>query len=264
MSLHRSELFMQGAVGFSNSAQLVINRLTAPSVSFQNAIAIFVDANVLNGNWPDADNPGSGLIDEFYYAGGVDVSLANSLIGWIAKTATNNGATKVNQGWGLNGINQYIDTNWVPLVDTNNYTLNDAGADAYVYSNDNTGNSALFSALTGGDVQKMAIIYNARYAINSSTTCGTGIPPALTGGNLWSIVRNEGTLSRLYKNGVLNIQVPRPSTVLPSDSFRIGNYFGVFHDGIISCMAIRADIGFDHAGFNTSLNTLLTTMGVLP
>jgi len=270
MTLRRHTLFMQGAAGFSASAQLAINRLTAPPVAFQNAMAVFIDANVLNGNWPDADNPGSGLIDEFYYSGGAGVTLANSLTGWIAKTATNHGATKINDGWSLNNATtDWIDTNFNPNVDGSQLSLNDMLVGGYVKTDNNPGGvSRVLCGSVGGGGR--TILYRAGsdkiiIELNQNAAGVNTAEPVFGNDSLHIAVREASNIIRYYKDGALNASDNDLSTSLTNADLEIGSLvngtFGNFN-GTISMKVVGAAIGFDHAGFDTSLSTLLTSMGV--
>ena len=101
-------------VSFSPEAQAVIDRMTGLTNDEKNAIATFVDAEVLNGNWA--------LIDEFWCF--KLITEANSLISWKTKIATNNGAVHGGSGFTFNGTNQYINSNYNLVNDSINLSQN--------------------------------------------------------------------------------------------------------------------------------------------
>lgn len=247
--------------GFSPEAQAVINRMTGLTTDEENAIAAFVDAEVLNTNWA--------LIDEFWCFG--LVTEANALTGWLNKTATNNGATKVSTGFSLDGSTDWINTNFTPSIDGINYILNDALFGAYVKTDNNPGGSSRTLMGYAGDLSARSLMNrgagaNLSFEVNRNPAGGNTSIANYGNENLYLAVREASNSSKLYLNGSLDSSDSSSSINLTNGDFEIGSLiggtFGNFQ-GIISSSLIGAGIGFDHSGHNTNLNTLLTSLGVI-
>ena len=109
----------------SQEAQEVLDRMTGLTAQEHQAIINFVNqesASLGNGNWA--------LIDEFFC-----FSLAgatNPLIGFITKTATNNGAVLSIEGAEFDANSDFIDFNFTPSVDGVNFQQNNALLMAYI------------------------------------------------------------------------------------------------------------------------------------
>lgn len=237
------------AGGFSPEAQAVINRMTGLTDNEKTYISTFVDAEVANGNWT--------LIDEFWCFG--LVTAANALVGWISKTATNNGATKTANGFSFNGTSDYIDSNYNPNVDSINYVQDDAMIEAYMYSTSSEG--VLMGALAGENVQMRQRTTGQFF--NSGTFNQSVAIQAL---DLASFSRINSTNVTVRKNGVTEATPAIVSTGIPTGSFYIGARSGgtaLYFGGVLSTVLIGAAIGFDHSSHNTNINTLLTSLGVI-
>ena len=258
-------LILKRVSAFSAEAQAVINLMTGLTDDEQNFIATFVDAEVLNGNW------GSNY-DNFMCFG--LISEANALTYWRGiKTATNNGATKTANGFSFDGISDWINSNWIPSVDGVKFTLDDALCGAFVY--DAVSLQANDFVLATWDTPKtssVAILHdsggNTRWSINDVTYSDT-ITSALVDTSSYLVTRNASNAMALYKDGSIVDTETDVSVSLGDFNIAIaaGNFDGVisnFGRCTLSSFIVGAQIGFDHSGFNTNLNTLLTSLGVIP
>lgn len=246
--------------GYSAAAQAVIDRMSGLAAGEADAIAVFVDAEVANGNWA--------LIDEFFCFG--LTSEANALTGWISKTATNNGATKVSTGFSfVSASSQYIDSNFNPSTDGNNYTLNDALIGSYIYEDNVTGNiaSAISFAAPFSSIRLNSSAKVIRINDNVNLSFADNINKALLVAS-----RTASNARHVYVNGVnsnSDAQVsasPVCDQVIPigANQPAAGGGKNFFFEGILSSFIIGAAIGFNHSAHNTNLTTLLTSLGVLP
>lgn len=106
--------------------QPVIDRFPNPLAPGEEvAIRSFLEKEIENGNFL--------LYDEFYFFGLADTQ--NALTGWISKTATNNGGTKKAQGFEFDqSVLQYIDTDFNPEQDGQNYQTDNALMGAYLWN----------------------------------------------------------------------------------------------------------------------------------
>ena len=239
--------------GFSSEAQAVIDRMTGLTGSEESAISSFVDSLVSNGNWA--------LIDEFFCFG-LDTS-ANALTGWVAKTATNNGATKTANGFVFDGTG-YIDSNWNPSDDGVNYSLNSAQMSTYLHSH--TSGTGIVGLRTNGGHRLEQ--FTSVISVNSGITWTHGVP--LTTQTLWGAVRNDSANIRLFKDGVENSSSATASLAVPLSPLHVSiggrNNKGVIDShitGIISSVMFGGAVGFDHSSYNTNINTLLTSLGAI-
>ena len=120
------------------AAQAVLARVPTATDIEKSAIIHFVNAEALNGNWA--------LIDEFFSFG---LEGANALVGWIAKTATNNGAVLSINGATFSGA-EWIDSNYIPQTDRINMSLNNAMVGVFIneYNNPTDAVMGFFSVNT--------------------------------------------------------------------------------------------------------------------
>ncbi len=246
-------LILKPTAGFSPEAQAVIDRMTGLTAGEKNAIAVFVDAEVINGNWA--------LIDEFWCFG--LTTEANALKGWFAKTATNNGATKVSTGFSFNGTTDYVDSNFNLNTDGVKYTLNDALLGCYLY--EHTVDGMMFGARSGSDFARMHTVGTAMIVNSDGNRSGLDTENR----ELSVIIRDSSTNTDHYIDGVLAASpATQTSTAIPNNNNYIGCYNNqgspdIFLNGIISSFIVGSAIGFDHSSHNTNLNALLTSLGVI-
>jgi len=246
---------------YSVEVQAVLDRMTGLSVEEENSIVKFVNAEVDNGNW--------NLIDEFYMFALNDE--VNALTGWKEKTATNNGATHTPSGFTFNGSTDYINSNWNPSTDGNEYQTNDALAGVYVL---NGTFSSLFGAyetappIGGSSVLNLYGSITDIYRINSEGSANTQFPNHMSGNSLIYIDRTWFEDTNAYINGVLKVEGNNSVTIPPDLNIYIGarNQDGVAvtHSATeLSSFIVGAGIGFDHSSHYTNMITLLTELGAI-
>ena len=245
-------LILKPTAGFSPEAQAVINRMTGLTNDEKNAIATFVDAEVLNGNYA--------LYDEFWCYG--LTTAANALTGWLTKTATNNGATKTVNGFSFDGITDYVDTNFTPSIDAVKFTSSDCLAGAYQYQK--IGDGCVFGSFQSAP-NRVTQLFN--FSINAAAiNAPIGIDSGILADNTLAVLSRPD--NKLYKNGVSANMLSATEAALTSIPFYVGcrNSNGSpanFSGGVISTFIIGAGNGFNHLGHNTNINTLLTSLGAI-
>jgi len=115
----------------SEEAQAVLDRMTGLTPTERQAIINFVNQEAADGNWA--------LVDEFYSFG---LAGANALVGFIAKTATNNGAVLSVDGAtfaGAENIGSDIDASLLT-----NYSLDNAMVGVFVVQTLDSGSGGNF------------------------------------------------------------------------------------------------------------------------
>lgn len=256
-------LILKPTVTFSAEAQAVIDLMTGLTGTEKNAIATFVDAEVLNGNW-------NSNYDEFYCFG--LVTEANALVGWKGiKTATNNGATKTANGFVFDGTSDWINSNWAPSVDGVKFTLDDALSGVFLYDGASLAtNDLLFGTNDTVKGARVRINHSSanqlKWAVNNNTVVGN---KTFKDSNISYMVARLATNSaRLYENAIIIETTAGISTALADFSIAIAarnqdDVIGNFALCTLSSFIVGSQIGFDHSGFNTNLNTLLTDLGVI-
>ncbi len=237
--------------GVSPEAQAVLDRMTGLSQTEIDAIIVFVNAEVVNGNWA--------LIDEFWCFG--LTSEANALTGFFSITAINNGATKTSKGFDfVNG--DYVDTNFNLSSASVNYELDDALIEIYLY--ERTAGSTFFGAQETPELCQLP--RNGGTAMNTENQFSISPTPS-DNKTLLAAGRLNSAFGIVYFDGSISQTVASVSTGIPDINLWIAKRSpagGTDLTGVISTALIGANIGFNHTSHTTNINTLLTSLGVLP
>jgi len=125
----------------SPEAQDAIDRWTNPTAAMEDALAVFVDAEVANGNWgTNASNYTDAEYDAFWLFGGVnsDVNALTDLHQVNKLTAVNNGATRVANGWDYDGTSDRTETGFIPSTLGVNFTAIDRMQHMFCKTNGDT------------------------------------------------------------------------------------------------------------------------------
>lgn len=234
----------------SAEAQAVLDRMTGLTATEEDAIITFVNAesaSLGNGNWA--------FIDEFF---SFSLNATDRLTGFIAKTATNNGATFDINGATFAGA-ENISTNFNPSVDGVNYVLNNSMSGVFLKEFTDLV-SDIQDILNGNAlrIRLQAALGRYRGKINSGTDV-----------NLSSAVPSQDQLVIFSRDNAADFDViidgtpiqtvANASTGLNAAAVSIGVNF----IGTISTFIIGASIGFDQANHNTNHRQFLTDLGVL-
>ena len=184
---------------------------------------------------------------------------------------TNNGATKVADGYSFDGIDDYIDSNYSPSSG-NNYSLNDALVGAYLKTKGPAvGNRNLLGLADAGDIIRiMEQDANNRIQIRINQSGSANLLSETFQDQTYYVNTRVASNSIIfYKDGQQATTNNQASTSIPSNNLFIGaersggsdvgNY-----DGIISSFIAGSGIDFNQSAHNTNLRTLLTSLGVLP
>lgn len=233
---------------------------TDPPTYLKEALATFIQAEVLNGNFA--------LYEQFTFWA-MD-TLANSVKDWIGaqdvlavNSPTHTPITESHSGFAgfdFNGVDQYIDSQW----QVNTFSdKNNSGARAYVFSN--VTDTALFGARQ-----------SSRFS------------PFLTQAN-WAHI-NSGVLNRTVDNYASSTDYATERTASNALAFKIDGVndkastisvttgaisYNMYYSGynfagnLTSPMNFKGiyqlhykPVGFDHASFISNMDTLLVTLGI--
>ena len=217
----------------------VINFLNSQSVSLG------------SGNWS--------FVDAFAHAKLTD--LINKLWKWKQNDAMiNNGAVLGDDGWDFNGIDQYIDANWIPSVDGINYQITDAMIGVYLLENRVITVGGVFGAVTANGVNISDDKDNDRVTFFSNNINGT----IFAGGSLISNALYLQLIDELrgtyYENGSLF----RAGNQVPEGLEAVSIYIGAenrnpatgFFDGKVSSFVAGGRGAFDQLDFYNNLAIL--------
>lgn len=261
----------------SPEAQYVLDLMTGLTQTESDAIVSFVNSEVSAGRWgTDAASYTDSLYDVFWCFG--LTTEANALICWHPNniiTAINNGATKVSDGFDFSpGENDFLNSGYNPTANGVNYALNDMAVNFFVKRNDNTtGSQGSIGVLDAGNstrlLQQPANSRMRPYG-NGSANANFTSETFFANDSDYGVVRINATQINIYKNGTqLQAPVGQASTAIPNLPIYIGgvNTNGIYGDGfegVLSSFKVSSAVGFNHTAYNSNLNTLLTSLGVLP
>lgn len=238
------------------------------SVSLKNATAIFIDSQVASGNWA--------LIREFqFYAMNTQV---NTYKGWKGIYNASSSPTAITWNAGSNfqpnGISMYLNTGYTPSADAT-VTQNNVVVGCLVkeWNVADANQKALFGAvsssnslvLLSGNTTNTLVRGLNNNVSNAAADTYTG-EGTFAAGHLYEIVRIDSSNTQLYKQGSQIDTDAKASAGRPAQPMYIGarNNTGTA-DLHASCKVIAwfvaNSIGFNHADFETNLQTLKTAVG---
>jgi hypothetical protein len=206
----------------------------------------------------------SGTGSEYFIWGG-QLTLGSSLQTYSENTNREGVLIYSNEGsiGCFRNVDNYIQTNWNLLNDSNTYLLNNASRDVVIYKpSPNTGN-VISGILSGGQERWGVINATANIRINQGGT-------NLTGGS--ADLRNEGykSINRLSSNDLtfFNKDVTFDRTAasqnLINDSITVHRASGVVGDNVISYFSLGASTVAEAQNFRTAYNNYLTSIGLSP
>lgn len=240
---------------FDADYQAVLNRATAlgytlPSASQQIKQNNLVLALKAGGIWNKLD-----VLYIFANDGGSNFSTLNwkSPLNFQA-TLINTPTFTTNQGFTGNGTSSYINTNFIPLVNGVNYTLNNASRYLYLY----TGGAS--SSLDGTDTSinniqfsnSVAQRINSSNSLNSTFSFATGTPTK-------SIHRTSSTNVELF-NGTVQSSKTQTSVALPATNQYILRNGTLYGDSKVSFYAIGASLVSENTAFVNAFNTYINSL----
>lgn len=211
----------------------------------------------------NADN--LALRDEFWI---LSLGETNSMIGMRGTVATNGGSLLDINGATFNGVDQFIDTNWVASTDATFFTQNDAMFEGFIKTA-NLG-AAIEKSFGSDGGSGVCNIFSTGGALDG--LINQNVADSLSAGNyvsdeLLGLGRSSANDLLLRRDGVTDTSKVRASTGVPSISFHIGraNTTGTnrWFDGTISTFSVGAENGFNAADENTHLRQLLTDLGTI-
>lgn len=262
MNLKFKHLLNFIGVSYSADAQLVLDRYSGLTATQSDAIAAYVDREVLAGRH-------STMYETYIPA----LGATNGLIAFKTKTAINNGASFDSHGSVFDGTN-YIDLNWIPSIDAP-ASLNDFYSFMYMYDNRSTTDfKRPFGSNDGANVNEIGIMQRATLGPMLATNQNT--VSLVSGGRLGpiqdeeslSISRESAIIQKYYIDGVQNgANVTVSSSALSSKSVFLGahNTNGT-PTGHIDCTSpfiyFGPSIGVNKLDHHNSVVTLLTDLGV--
>lgn len=270
MSLQYYRALMNQA-GYSPDAQAVIDRMTSPSVTFQDAIADLVDALVASGDWTK--------VKEFFMFKGADTET-NAYIGWIDKTSTAGGVES--PLWASasgfddfrSGSFYHLDSGYNPVTEGDSitdfgYTLGhgndiDSGFSTVDYFTD--GNASSTSSL------RTLLRYNYANSSSYSMTSSIGgknlaLNPSRPNDDDFQTVIQNSTNIEFYYNTTLETSTTDGGSAFYNGNLFIGNaniggaaYTQPYPSNRTCYILHDADISLSN--LQTSINQFWTDMGV--
>jgi len=242
--------FISGA-GIRKEAEDVIKSFPNPlSDKEKQAIAVFVDSNVLSGNWD--------LMDSFAHFGLQDP--VNALWDWKRKVSmTNNGAIyNPGVGFAFDGVSAYIDSTYNPLIDGVNFQLNDALAGCFITEIGiiSTGQPQILSSsnnVFNGFIGTRASDQITTYSINGSGFRDSNTPIGTLSNSL-IIATDRETNTQFYQNGTLKDTSNIQGSYIVNNNIRIASDYGNNAIEItLSSFIAGATIGFNHQEYYNNL-----------
>lgn len=231
--------------------------MTNPTSAQQTALINYILAEDAIGNHV--------LKDEEYI---LALGAINSLIGVRGKTATVNGTPTFNNTGTVFTGSQHINTNYNPTVDEVNVSQNDI---LYMLFNHTYTGGGSFLRLFGasspgggiGDTIMQNIFGNLQAGVNGDPQTVNGLNYA--NDTLYGVGRSNGIQRKLYLDGITNDISNSTSNGLLNTNVIIGGHStqGVpsnSYQGTVSHFMVSRDSGFDYAGHNTNIRTLLTAL----
>lgn len=241
---------------FDPDAQAWIDRMVSPSSSEQAAINTFVVAEKAAGNWT--------LYDEFFC---LALGNTNSLVGAKSKIASaSGGITWDSDGALFNGTNGELNANFIPSIDGNNFTSNNALIGVYVKTLTLKAQSACgVSSAVGGET---AINGNLSPNINVVVNNGTSliVSQNIQSDSIYVAAREDANNSTLYENGIEIGTIASTTTGSGNSNMYIGvlNFFDIIRtghfSGKLSSFIIGGESGFNQSSHNTNVRNLITDL----
>lgn len=240
--------------GYSTEAEAVFSRMTGLVVAEKDAMANFIDAQVINGNWA--------LLDEVFMFS--MQTAGNAKIGWKSNSMTLEEGTEtfiVGRGFSFDGLTAF-DTGYV-------------GGDGGALAGDGCHGSQAISGDTSINRNTMGSSNNykldfrasgARMQWANSFTGGTVKNHTLLNTPYTLVVNgHNGTSWFTYLDGVQDDTTVRATAAFPSESWRVGARRlgaanGGFWSGIIAGVFISKYIGFNQSLFNSDWKSMQTAL----
>lgn len=253
---------------FSPEAQAVIDRMTGLTGNEQNAIATFVDAEVLNGNWD--------LIDDYFCF--ALTSEANSLTGFKLKTASKVGTvTHSSKGFetGDGTIDSYIESNYNPVSDfvagVTHYAEGpprdwaNAFVGGFIFSKDNTGGT--FVDNIGGTTAHKTLALDRTDRVRINYQINDTVSNTYNANNVLPLtayhIATNGLDNDIYQNGISVLSTPRGGKLVNDhDIVFVRNNRGIMSSAVIGGSFFESNT-FSFSGHYTHEQTLLTSLGVI-
>ncbi|MEP3387720.1 MAG: hypothetical protein ABJO02_06015 [Reichenbachiella sp.] len=261
LTTNRSWTITDGGENIDSDIQTVYGRMSTLNNTEKTAINDFILAEKAAGNYDK--------YDEFFL---FPLGSTNGLIGFKSKTGTAHGGVI----WDINGatfdgVDDYIDTNWNPSLDGNNFTLNDSQFGFFIFNRGAKGGNVWL----GGCMDASTISYigdNSGAGLTSGGMSASGYKTfdpnsefiSLT---MYNMRRNSSTNISMDIDGVEKSSPALTSISLTNNNFYIGaiNNNGSpssYNKNTISSVLFGASIGFDGLAHNTNVRQLLTGLGL--
>lgn len=244
---------------YSSDAQTAINYYTGLTNGEKDAIAIFVDAEVANGNWAKA------VYCQFMNLGTQNNSYIDCKGGKTSALRTVSTPITWTQWVGFKGnANSGLDTTFDPLVESMN--LDNSAYCAYVVTaNTESGDgNYLFGAGGSGGFVTMndqETAGNIQYQIHGPTGTYSG---NMTDGNLYSVKRESSTNHQLMDGGTELDDEADTSTSLQTEAI---HFFGLWNGSALSStsdaevsLAYFGDGDLNLTALETNIETFNTAM----
>ena len=190
-----------------------------------------------------------------------------ALIDWIRLTdytAVNSPTFTTNQGFLGNGTSSYLDTNFVPATDGNNFTLNDAGITFYMYQLGANAAYVVGQSSSGVDQIRMRVHDTATQNIDGQLNSGVitpvqGIVSRAIGH--YSVDRLSSESFRYQINTSLGNPYDQGSTALSTNSIWILRITTQYADYGTSYFAIRRGMTeSEKNGMNSIVDSYLNSI----
>jgi len=254
---------LQYLIDLGTFAGPVLARYTGLTQLETDSITKFVNAEVIAGNW--------GLYDEFFC---FSLAGANALIGMKSKTASLiNAPTLDIDGVHLDGVNQYINSNFLPGSDGVNYQQDNALYGAFVKENLSAPDAN--KTLIGGWENSVGTNFNSilqETAATRATVSGgsnvTSSEATIQNNSLYLATRTTALAIQFNRNGIEEAETINSTSAI---SFPLAMFIGCrngngvpsqFLECTISTAIFGASVGFDQSAHYTNHLNLLIELGV--
>jgi hypothetical protein len=248
---------------YNKNSNVIMNMMTASiSNTKKTAINSFVVNQHANSNWQKLDT----------LQVWVSEAEQDALTDWRLRTCTK----LVGASWGsktgitLDGIDDYIKTEFIPSLQSINGSVNDYFVKIMIIDNTTAAGTQANAIGVINSTQRISLFQNTSSQTVYQCNDGGATSPLseiLQDNTLYTVARPSSTQKRILKNGNQVILITQAVTAIPAREIFVGalNNIGTpasFMSGRMGAFVIGQEASFNHSSFDSELLSLLTTLGV--